>query len=198
MILKLPRGESSPCDNARMITRFSATISLVFLLLVGALFSVAPQWTSVEAQAAPKPSATDRMYLKLDGIDGESLEPNHGNELTLQSFSWGITSTTAPQMNALHVVMAADRAAPLLMRKSATKERITSAVLTVRNGNSQDYMKWTFGNILVTSFQINGGGTNRPTVTVDLLPSKVDVEYRAQLSNGGLGPAVKGSWDKGL
>jgi len=31
------------------------------------------------------------MFLKIDGIEGESTDSKHKNEIELQSFSWGAT-----------------------------------------------------------------------------------------------------------
>ena len=33
-------------------------------------------------------AATD-YFLKLDGIDGESMDDKHKNEIDIESFSWG-------------------------------------------------------------------------------------------------------------
>ena len=99
-------------------------------------------------------------------------------------------------MKEFHVVMHADKAAPVLMRKAAARETISKAVLSIRNSLGQDYMKWTVGNAFVTSFQIEeAAGQSKPLVTFDLTFNRIDVEYRAQLYNGGLSPAVKSGWD---
>ncbi len=159
-----------------------------FILILGARSG-----GSAIAQTAPRP-AGDRIFLKLEGIDGEVMETDHLGELSLQSFSWGISGSSAPGMKDLHVVMKADKAFPAVMRKAATGERIARAWLSMRNPIGQDYLKWSFGDLVVTSFQMDGAaGQGKPLVSFDLKFSKADVEYRAQLNNGGLGPAAKTS-----
>ena len=177
----------------------------VLLVTAAAVIFVAPvgsssSWTAVSAQAAPKTALGDRLFLKLDGIDGEATETDHSGELAVQSFSWSESRTAdtsvRPQVKDFHIVMRADKAAPILMKKSATRGIIGKAVLSVRNSLGQDYMKWTIGDAYVSSFQIEETtGQTKPQVTFDLAVSRIDVEYRPQLFTGGLGPAVKAGWD---
>ena len=32
-------------------------------------------------------------FLKIDGIDGESLDKNHKDEIEIDSYSWGVANT---------------------------------------------------------------------------------------------------------
>ena len=157
-------------------------------------------WTHADAQTLPKPSGGDRIFLKIDGVEGEATESDHVGDLNVRSFNWGesraIDSSAKAQIKDFHVVTALDKASPLLMRKTAVRDRISKAVLTIRNSLGQDYTKWTLGDIVVTGLQIEGtAGQGKPEVSFDLNFSKIDAEYRAQLYNGGLSPAVKASWD---
>jgi type VI secretion system secreted protein Hcp len=64
-------------------------------------------------------------FLKIDGIDGESQDAKHKNEIDLESFSWGATQggTMAfgggggagkVQMQDFHFVMRVNKASPKL------------------------------------------------------------------------------------
>lgn len=159
-----------------------------------------PSWIHVSAQAAGLPTPSDRILLKIDNVLGEVTDPDHTADLSIKTFSWGETRDTSLSQKAVlkpfRFTMNVDRAAPLLMKMAAARDPIAYAVLTVRNSLGQDYMKWTISNVFVTSFQIDEtAGQGKPTVTFDLAFGKVDVEYRPQLQNGGLGAAVKGGWD---
>ena len=36
---------------------------------------------------------SDRWFLKIDGIDGDSTSVQHKGEIDVQSWSWGVTQT---------------------------------------------------------------------------------------------------------
>lgn len=156
-------------------------------------------WQHVSAQAAPKAAPSDRLYLKLDGVDGEATEIDHAGDLLLRSFTW---SESRPVDAGKLVtkdfrgVMTFDKSSPTLMRKAALRERIAKATLAIRTPLGQDYLRWTMTDILVTSVQVDGtAGQGKPVVTFELNAAKIDLEYRPLLFNGGLGPAVKTGWD---
>lgn len=182
--------------------RWMAIVALV--LTIAGTFLTGPvspfAWTPVSAQTAPRPSVSDRIFLKIDGIEGESTENDHAGDLQVQSFSWGIsrsTDTSAPAtVKDMHIVMAMDKASPLLLRKAGIGERIAKATLNVRNSLGQDYTKWTMSDIVLTGFQAEGTiGHGKPMISFDMHVNKVDIEYRPQLYSGGLGPAVRGGWE---
>lgn len=191
---------SGPYSDGVPSPRALVPAALVLLLLLGGVLLITSgmpsSWTALTAQPAPG----DRLYLKLDGITGEARDTDHSGELSIQSFTWTMTRSTdssvKPQMKEFRVVMHADTATPVLLRKSAARERIAKAVVSVRNSWGQDYMLWTLSDAFITSFQVEEiAGQSKPQVTFDLLSTKIDTEYRTPLSNGALGPAVKAGWD---
>ena len=185
--------------------RFRSIISacLFLAITVGVVMMSpvsAPSWTHVLAETAPRPVQGDRLFLKIDGVDGEATETDHVGDLAVQSFAWSESRSTdssaKAQIKDFHIVTALDKSSPLLMRKSVARERIAKVTLTVRNSVGQDYSKWTLGDVFVTSFAIEDTwGQSKPKVTFDLNFGKIDAEYRPQLYTGGLGPAVKAGWD---
>lgn len=197
---KLTLPGSDPYSEGVPSPRALVPAALVLLLLLGGISLIAAvmpsSWTALTAQPAPG----DRLYLKLDGVTGEARDTDHSGELSIQSFTWTMTRSTdssvRPQMKEFHVVMHADTGTPVLLRKSAARERIAKAVVSVRNSWGQDYMTWTLADVFITSFQVEEiAGQSKPQVTFDLLSTKIDVEYRTPFSNGALGPAVRSGWD---
>lgn len=184
----------------RSLSSVFAALLVVITAAVLVMVPMAPSsWTSVSAQTVPRIVPGDRLFLKLEGIDGEVTETGHTGELALRTFSLALdrpSDSSKAQMTSFHVTMGADKASPLLMRKTVTRELVPKVVLVMRNALGQDYMKWTLANAVVTSFKVNGtAGEIKPELSFDLQSSKIDVEYRPQLNSGGLGPAVKGAWD---
>src|SRR5262245_14555266 len=108
-------------------------------------------------------------YLKLDGIDGESTDDKHKNEIDVESWSWGASQggtmssgggggAGKVQMQDYHFVMKGCKASPKLMLACATGEHIKKAVLTCRKagGGQQEYLKITMEDCLISSFQTGG------------------------------------------
>lgn len=189
----------TPVFRIRSLT--FAAILLTILMSVLAIAPSGPQsWISVSAQAAPKTADGDRFFLKIDGVDGEATETGHAGDIAARSFTWSESriadSSSRVQTKDFQITMAFDKSSPLLMRKTAVRERIANAALVARNTLGQDYLKWTLTDVILTSFQVDGTtGHGKPIVTFAMSVGKMDVEYRPQLYNGGLGPAVKAGWE---
>jgi type VI secretion system secreted protein Hcp len=162
--------------------------------------------------------ATKDYFLKIEGVEGESNDSKHRGEIDIESFSWGESSTVVHggegvgkvkvQMQDFHFTMFANKASPKLMRACATGERFPKAILTCRKAGTiqQEYMRWTFYDVLVSSFQTSGPGHETaereklghekreiviPLDQVTLNYGEIEVEYRSQQSSGELGGTNK-------
>ena len=149
------------------------------------------------------------MFLKLDGIAGESADSKHKGEIDIESFSFGVTQAgTAARgggagagkasFQDLHIVKKADKASPNLMLKCAIGEHIKEATLTVRKagGEQQEYYKIKLSDLLVSSFQNTGSGDDSiPMESVSLNFAKVEFEYKEQDAKGALAGVVKSGYD---
>lgn len=107
-------------------------------------------------------------FLKIDGIDGESADAKHKDEIVIESFSWGATNSgsaahggsgaggvgkVAPQD--FHFVMRFNKASPKLFLACASGKLLKTATLTARKagGDQEDFLKWTLTDCLVISYQ---------------------------------------------
>lgn len=178
--------------------RRSTALFLSIATILGAVFSTLPGTASVDAQTAR--SNSDRYFLKIDGVEGEVTDVNAVGSLPVRSFSWfqprpvGTSAVLSPEK--IRLVLWTDKATPALLRKTGAPERLPKFTLTARNSLGMDYLKWIFTDGVITGFGTESAiGDNRPTVTMDVVFAKVDVEYRQQQQNGGLGAAVKGWWE---
>lgn len=148
-------------------------------------------------------------FLKLDGIDGESRDSKHKNSIDVESWSWGESQTGSHaggggggagkvSMQDFHFVMKVNKASPKLLLACATGEHIKKATLTCRKagGQQQEYMIWTFNDLLVSSFQTGGSqGDVIPIDQISLNYSKIEVEYKVQDEKGKTGQPVKVGYD---
>lgn len=149
-------------------------------------------------------------FLKIDGIQGESQDKTHKNEIQLESFSWGATqSGTAShgggmgagkvQMQDFHFTMPVNKSSPKLMLVCANGDHIKNAILTCRKAgkDQQEYLKITFTDLLVSNYQTSGSANTSvvPMDQISLNFSKVEFEYKEQKADGTLGGAIKSTYD---
>lgn len=149
-------------------------------------------------------------FLKIDGIQGESQDKTHKNEIEIESWSWGaMQSGTAVrgggmgagkvQMQDFHLTMRVNKSSPKLMLACAQGEHVKSATLTCRKAGKeqQEYLKVTFSDLLVSSYQTGGSGGSDivPVDQIALNFSKVEIEYKEQKADGTLGGAIKAHYD---
>jgi type VI secretion system secreted protein Hcp len=149
-------------------------------------------------------------FLKIDGIPGESQDKTHKAEIELESFSWGASNAGTfkagggggsgkVQMQDFHFLMRINKASPKLMLACAQGEHVKSAILTCRKAGKeqQEYLKITFSDLLVSSFQTSGSGASEvlPMDQISLNFSKIELEYKEQKADGSLGGAIKAHYD---
>ena len=83
------------------------------------------------------------MFLKLDGIDGESVDDSHAKEIDILAWSWGMSQSGTFHSGAgggagkanfqdISITKYVDKASATLMTKIATGDHVAKARLTVR------------------------------------------------------------------
>ena len=148
-------------------------------------------------------------FIKFDGINGESVDAKHKNEIDVESWSWGETHAAAGpsgsgagagkvSMQDFQFVMGLNRASIGLMKACATGEHIKTATLSGTRGvkDQQEYLTFKFQDVLVSSFQ-TGGSEDAvvPTDSVSFNFAKLEVEYKPQKADGSLGSPVEFRYD---
>ena len=154
------------------------------------------------------------IFLKIDGIDGESTDVKHKNEIAILSYAWGEEAQTAlaggaggagggvgkVAMQDFHFSMPVNKASPKLFLACAKGEHFKDAVLTVRHPGASptDFLKWRFTDVLISSYQTAGAVATGvlPADHVSLNFSKIEVEYRPVKPDGTPGTPVKAGWDR--
>jgi type VI secretion system secreted protein Hcp len=155
--------------------------------------------------------AQEDFFLKIDGIEGESQDSTHKGEIPVQSWSFGAAQSGTSSHGSgagggkvnfqdFHFVMTVNKSTPKLLEKCADGSHIAKAILTVRKagGKQEEFLKITFTDILVSSYQIGGSGGSSvlPTDQVSLNFSKIEFEYKEQKADGSLGGAIKTGYDQ--
>jgi len=149
-------------------------------------------------------------FLKIDGAPGESQDAKHKDEIQVLSFSFGESQAGTMafgggggagkvQMQDFHFMMNVNKASPKLFLHCATGEHLKSAILTARKAgkDQQDYLKVTFTDLLVSSFQTNGDAhaNSLPLDSISLNFTKIEIEYKLQNADGTLGAGTKVSYN---
>jgi type VI secretion system secreted protein Hcp len=148
------------------------------------------------------------MFLKLDGIKGESADHKHKDEIHLQSFSWGLSQTGAHgagggggagkvSVHDISINKAVDKSSPALMLACCNGKHIKDGLITVRKAGEKplEYLKIKLVDILISGVQNAGHGSDLLTENVTLNFAKFHVEYQEQKSDGSGQPAGEMGWD---
>ena len=148
------------------------------------------------------------MFLKIEGIDGESEDSNHSGEIDVLSWSWGATQSGTTHsgtgggsgkvsMGDLTVNKKVDKATPNLWKECCTGKHIPKATLSCRKagGESLLYYKVELTDVMISAIQ-NGATAedDRPTEMVSLNFAEFAVEYTPQDAAGAGKGAIAGGF----
>lgn len=183
-------------DNAR---RLNVNSRMITLLVV----------TSMLLLCTTGANAAVDMFMKLDGIDGESQDRVHKDEIDVLAWSWGLTQSGTTHMGAgggggkanvkdLSFTKYIDSASHTLIQRVADGKHITEATLTVRKagGTPLEYLIIILTDVMVTSVETGGsGGEDRLTENVTLNFSRFQFKYKRQNADGTGGAEKIACWD---
>lgn len=177
-----------------------AAILSILVLLVGAVINGPAD--EVGAQGA-----TADYFLKIEGIEGESLDEQHPGEIEVQSWSWGESNSTRPygssagvgkvSMRDFHFTMPASKASPKLFLACAQGKIIPSATLTGATADGTTFIKWEFKDVIISNYVTNAEQVaGVPTDEIKLRYGKVTYTYIVQNADG-TKSEVRAGWDLG-
>jgi type VI secretion system secreted protein Hcp len=149
------------------------------------------------------------MFMKFDGIDGESKDDKHKGEHDVLAWSWGMSQSGSAHigggggsgkvdMQDLSFTKYIDKGSPDLMLNCCQGKHIDKATLTVRKagGDPLEYLKIAMEEVIITSVSTGGsGGEDRLTENITLDFAKVKVDYKEQTEKGTVGATPKMGWD---
>jgi type VI secretion system secreted protein Hcp len=150
------------------------------------------------------------FFLKVDGIEGESLNARHAGEIDVLSWSWGETNASSmssgsgglgagrASVSDFHFMTRFSKASLKLMQACASGRHIRSAELTGSDPSGPgDYLAVRMSDLIVSSYQTtaNSGEATMPTDAVSLSFSKIEFEYQERIDGGTLGGKLKAGYD---
>jgi type VI secretion system secreted protein Hcp len=151
------------------------------------------------------------MFLRIDGIPGESTRKGHEKWIPLESAGWGVSQVVAAHHGAgggaargraefRPAVFSAwtSVATPLLFEACVSgRHAATASFEAVRTGESPAvHVRWDFEDVLITNLDMAGSEAS-PTMTdsFSLDYERVRVTTFAQDPKGGVGSATARGWD---
>jgi type VI secretion system secreted protein Hcp len=151
------------------------------------------------------------IFLKIDGIDGESTDDRHPREIELLSYSFGVSNSGSfpsgggggagkASFQDFHFVSRTQKSSPRLFLACASGQHIKFATMTMRKAGNRtpDFYKVILSDVLVTSFQQGAsadGVESVPTEQISLNFAKIEIDYTVQDAKGALGETVQAIWD---
>jgi type VI secretion system secreted protein Hcp len=137
------------------------------------------------------------MFLKLQGVTGESGDAEHPGEIAVVSWTWGMSAaisvatglaTGKGSLAELQIVKHVDQSTPTLMSMLRTHKVIKEGHLSVRKAGKTplEYFKIELENVRVTSLQTGSEGPDL-VERLSLGFSKVRVSYTPQDKTGARG-----------
>jgi len=153
--------------------------------------------------------ARSDMFLKLEGIEGESNDDVKKKHIEIASFvvsgaNTGSFSsatgggTSKVNLQDVHFTKLIDKASPNLFGYLTTGKHIEKATITVRKagGDPKDFFTITLSPCLVSSYNISGqDGGGSPQESFSLNFDKIEYEYKTQDDKGALGPSIKKTYE---
>jgi len=149
------------------------------------------------------------MFLKLDGIKGESKDHKHAGEIHIESFSWGLSQQGnfgtsggggAGKVNVhdISITKFYDKTSPALMLHCANGKHIENGLITFRKAGEKpvEYLKIKLKHILISGIQHSGHGDGDVLMeSLNMNFAKFWVEYTEQKEDGSGVPGGEMGWD---
>lgn len=145
------------------------------------------------------------MFLKLDGIDGESLDDAHTGEIEIKQWSWLTENhvrwdvnqggqSTKVEIHEISLEKICDKASVTLYQNCVTGKHIKSGTITCRKNDGEqkvEYLIVKLTDIMVTNVKFEGEDGPSLKETVGLQFAKFRMDYKVQNDTGNAAGGAK-------
>lgn len=149
------------------------------------------------------------IFIKFNGIEGESQDFSHKGEIEVIRWKWAVSQPANMHSGSgggagkstvgdLHFDHRLDKASPNLLQYCLSGKHIPEVVLTVRKagGSPLEYLRVTLEEVIITRVEPFGYDTMRsPREKVGLSFSRVKMDYVVQNAEGGMAGTVSMGYD---
>ena len=150
------------------------------------------------------------MFLKLNGVKGESQDAAHANEIEILAWSWGMNQSGTMHMGTgggagkvsvqdISITKYIDSATHSLVDACCNGKHFDEATVIVRKAGGEkplEYLKISMKQVLVSSISTGGsGGEDRLTENVSLNFGQFKLEYTPQTAKGSSGGSLSAEYN---
>jgi type VI secretion system secreted protein Hcp len=153
------------------------------------------------------------IFLKIDGVTGESTDQQHSGEIELASWNFDLDNppnigsqtsgagTGRVKGDKIHCVAQMSKASPSLFEFCTQGKHFTTATLTCRKagGAQQNFLVLTMDEVYIARYETSfANGNNEVPLPYDnftLAVGKLTFDYLAQTPQGTTQSAGPHSWD---
>jgi type VI secretion system secreted protein Hcp len=152
----------------------------------------------------------DMILMKVPGVTGTSMVKGFVGQIELMSYSHGISmqvtgdvsnaerTSGKPRHQDFHVTKYMDQSSPTLYQKLCQGADLGAVIVTVGrndNGNIIPLIVYTFGQAMLSSVSVGGGGGDKPVESLSINYGSIKWDYQAQKETGGKGGTASTSWN---
>jgi type VI secretion system secreted protein Hcp len=146
--------------------------------------------------------AQTNIYLKLQGLDGESMDHEHKDWIEVESFTWGVDNpasfaigqggqATQAHIAAINLQKRCDKSSVAMFKACTTGKHIqkgTISCLKLDGEQRVEYLKIDLTDIMVSNFQWSGTGSEQLVQEqVSLVFAEFKEAYKLQQDKGSAG-----------
>jgi len=158
---------------------------------------------------ATVPAAADDMFIKIDGIKGDSVDAKHAGEIDVMSWSWGASSqgaftpggggATRVTFQNLTITKKVDSSSPNLLLSAAQGLHRKDLMLVARGTGTKavEYLRIKLSDVIVTGIKLSGTAASAtgPVEEVTFTFGACEYAYAPPKADGSKGAEVKMAWN---
>ena len=149
------------------------------------------------------------FFLKIDGVEGESQDDKHKNDIMVMSISFGVTNSGTGGSNLgsgaskanvqdMHFTKQVDKSSPNLFIGCCSGKHFPSATITMRKAGEKphEYLIYKLTEVFISSFNESahdGGGIAQESFSLNF--SKIEFAYVPQAADGTAGAKITKTYD---
>jgi type VI secretion system secreted protein Hcp len=151
---------------------------------------------------------THEVFVKLEGIDGESKQVDHKGWIDVLGFSYSVTQSASMHSGGGGGVGKADfgpvlfthyldKASPNLFKYCAAGKHIPKVTFSVckAGDGSKEFAKIALTDVIVANVSPGGASGSGMTETVAMSYAKIETTVKEQMDDGTMGAGVDGNWN---
>jgi type VI secretion system secreted protein Hcp len=152
------------------------------------------------------------MFLKLDGIKGESKDKTYAGAIDVLAWTWegsqpvsigggGLGSGKA-NIEHFNITKYIDVSSPTLFSAMVSGKHIATGTLILRKAGATplEYLTYGFTDVIISYIKSGAtdeqAGKDMVTEQIGVAFSKIEMQYKEQASTGGASSTVKQGWDR--